>query len=333
MSEVVTTTPTPEAAPPPPSLEDRQWAALREELEPKQEPAAEPEVEAVEPARTAEAEPERAETPEQLKTNYSNLQKALQEERNLRRAEQERWKGVQDLVQSLRASKQQDQPAPEKKVPSKDEDPIGYFEHRMAEQQAVIEQLKNGTQQFAQQTVQQQEFQQFMSVVDRSEKEIRDSKSASYKADYDDACMHLEQGRIRELMRMYPDNSPYAVQAARQVGLQTAEQLRLWQLNQDRFAVAQQALQLGQSPAEFYYNLAQDRGYQPKASNVVALKPQDKLEMTRKGVKSSKMSISGGGGSKSTDDLNLSDLADLATEDPDAFDAAWEKMAKSGKLG
>lgn len=125
--------------------------------------------------------------------------------------------------------------------------------------------------------------------------------------DYDDATAFLEQGRIRELELTFPDKSPQAHLTARQHGFRTPAELRAAILNQDRIGVARQALQLGVSPARFYYDLAKSRGYQPKQP------------APARGGRSGRQGQSSG--------IDMNKLADLYLEDPDAFDREWDRWA------
>src|SRR5690606_9640629 len=97
--------------------------------------------------------------------------------------------------------------------------------------------------------------------VIRSEQEIR-----LKVPDYDEATSFLEQSRIAELEFMVPDDERGRA-LAQQYGFQTPADLRAAMLNQDRIAVAQQALMLGMSPAQYNHYLTKRSVYQPKASN------------------------------------------------------------------
>jgi hypothetical protein len=136
---------------------------------------------------------------------------------------------------------------------------------------------------------------------------------------------------------MYPDESQQAQHYARQMGFQDATQLKLAILNNDRQSVAIQALQLGVSPAAFYYQLAEDAGYQAKPAQPRAPNGQfaanEAIEAAKRGQAAS-VSISGSNsGRKGAEDMAISDLAALFVEDPDAADRIWDQMAKAGKLG
>lgn len=329
-------TPLPQADP-----DAAKYDELRKELGIEAE-AAEPEPQ----AEPAQQEPGQQQEPAKGKpehvpySEHENLQRALKEAREQSKTAEARF------AQALEALTRRAQPEPEPKkteapkIPDKLEDPIGHFEGKIAQLEAQLQQAAQGSQMTAEQLQTYQQQQQFHAVVVRAEEEINDPKSANHKADYWDAVGHLETQRVKELEHMYPDASPYAAQVAQQYGLRSVAELRTAVLNHDRQAVAVQALQMGMSPAEFYYNLALNRGYQPKAAQrapngqfVPADKGKQQIEAAKRG-KAASVSISGGdGGRKGAEDMSLTDLADLAIENPAEFDKVWEQMARQGKLG
>jgi hypothetical protein len=81
--------------------------------------------------------------------------------------------------------------------------------------------------------------------------------------DYDEACQHLEAGRIAELQQQFPDNSRQAHLLAHSYGLPDAAHLRAAILNRDRMVIADHAVRNGIDPAAAYYQFAQERGYRP----------------------------------------------------------------------
>jgi hypothetical protein len=214
-----------------------------------------------------------------------------------------------------------------------EEDPIGHFTAKIAALEQQLTEARTGTRQTAEQFQAAQQQQQLFQLVQRSETDILDPKNPDHKADYWDACGYLEGQRIKELDRMYPDAAPYAVQYAQQQGFRTPRDLKLATLNHDRQAVAVQALQLGLSPAQVYYNLALDRGYQAKANGKApADKGKNIIEMAKRGTKAA-TTISGGSGRKGAQDMSIKDLSDLFIEDPEAADKVWEEMRRQGRLG
>src|SRR5690606_35403732 len=127
--------------------------------------------------------------------------------------------------------------------------------------------------------------------------------------DYDKATTFLEESRVAELKALYPDRNPHALAMARQNGFQSIQQFRDYILNQDRITVAATAIQRGVSPAKFYYELAQQRGWQGRGAS-------------RSGGRGSRGSSRGAG-------MDIAKLADLAVEDPDEFDKQWDRWAAS----
>jgi hypothetical protein len=168
-------------------------------------------------------------------------------------------------------------------APSVDDDPVG-----------VVKLL-----------VQQDQERQFWGAVMQSEAQIRQTKP-----DYDEATTHLEAGRVAELERIYADDNPRAIAFARQHGLRSVAELRTAMLNQDRIAVSQQAFALGIPPAELYYSLAVQRGYQPKAAG---------QNGQQRGRSTGRARGKGG--------FDVGKLADLYLEDGDAFDKEWDRYA------
>jgi hypothetical protein len=331
----------PEAAPsastvdnaPPPDPDTEKYAALARELEIEPE-GGEPETPAEPPAEPAE--PDKAKPEYVPYTEHENVQKALREARERAKASDERLNGIMELVNRSRAERQQQKDEPKKdepQLPDVEEDPIGHFTAKIAALEQQLTEARTGTRQTAEQFQAAQQQQQLFQLVQRSETDILDPKNPDHKADYWDACGYLEGQRIKELDRMYPDAAPYAVQYAQQQGFRTPRDLKLATLNHDRQAVAVQALQLGLSPAQVYYNLALDRGYQAKANGKApADKGKNIIEMAKRGTKAA-TTISGGSGRKGAQDMSIKDLSDLFIEDPEAADKVWEEMRRQGRLG
>lgn len=315
----------------PPNPDAAQYEALRKELgiEPEgKAPEAEP---APEPEPQPEPQPEPRAKPEHVPyTEHENVQKALREAREQARAAEARANAIVELIERNRTQRPPEAKAEPPKVPDVQEDPIGHFNAKIAQMEAELREAKQGSQQTTEELQAQRYEQQLWGTVQQFEADIRDPKSANHKADYDAACEHLEATRIKQLDLMYPDSSPQVQQMAAQYGL-TPQQFKLHMLNQDRRSVAVHALQTGISPAQLYYELAQGSGYQPKAAKP---EPQKIIEAAKRGAKAA-VTLSGGDGGarKGPQDLSITDLADLAIEDPDAFDKTWEQMKRAGKLG
>jgi len=261
---------------------------------------------------------------------HQNVQKALRAARESERRVTEQLNGVTALINSLRTQRQQpqEQQREEPKLPTIEEDPIGHFTGQLAQMQRTIDELRTGNTQTQQQFEQSQQQQAFVNTVAQSEVAIR-----ATTPDYDAACQHLEAGRVAELEAIYGDDNPQAIAMAQHYGLPSVAHLRAAILNQDRITVAQQAIMLGQSPAQLYYNLAKQRGYKPAAPGGQQKTPaQQQLDATRRGQKAAK-SIGGGTGGGPDNGLSIADLTELYASDPEAFDREWDKMARAGKLG
>jgi len=283
---------------------------------------------------------------EELERRHRQTSGALKEAR-------ERERQLRDQRQQQAGEHGQQAQQQEQQPPSLEEDPIGYIQYmeqslksQLAERDKVIDELKGNHTQTAEQFEQDRQMRALMSQVQTSEQEIMQSAP-----DYPQACDHLENIRRGELRAMFPDDSPRAEAFAQQHGYQSAGDLREAMLNNDRIAVAQHAVQIGVPPAQLYYDLAVQRGYQrqqqAQAGQQAAqgqpgaqIGPADQeamqranaaIDAARRGTKASQ-TISGGGG-RSDNPMNISELADLYHDDPEAFDQMWEKMERSGQLG
>ena len=334
-----------------PQLPDdsKQWADLAAELE-EGKGAFEAEAPDAPPEKTEPEPPPEKTEPDRPRPSYEQLEAAergktaaLKEEREARRRAEESLQNVNKLIDELRTARQSRQPAqpePEPpKIPDINEDPIGHFQARTAMLEQALEQTYRGSQQTAEHIRAQQAEQQFWNHVRAHEEQFRkttpmltlpDGQQAS---DYDVACDYLKQHRMTELTHIYPDNSAIAEQEARQYGLPSAAHLRAAMLQQDAIGIAQRAFQLGISPAQLYYEAAKTRGYKPgqaAAANGKG-KTNGQIEAAKRGQRAA-LTIGGGEGRKTSNDMTISDLSDLWLEDPDAFDKEWEKMKAAGKL-
>lgn len=339
--------------PPPgatPTMEDKQWADLAQEMEDEQKggdggtehvddrgEGGDKGQQQRQAKETKEPDKPKA-TYEELEGNYRNIQTALRQEREARQREQqarqqsdERLTGITQLIENLRAGRgQQTQEQP--KQPTVEEDPIGFFQAELAKRDEVIAELQSGTKQTSEQMEAARQEQAFWGTVERSEVEIRKTTP-----DYDDACRHLEEGRMAELQVILPDDSPQAQAYAAQFKL-TPAQLRAHMLNQDRISVAQQALQLGMSPAQLYYGLAKQRGFKAaakpngKGNGAAAAEAAKTAAAAAQRGQRASQSIGGSGGG-AAQVVSLTDLVDLYSEDPAAFDKEWERAAREGRLG
>lgn len=163
----------------------------------------------------------------------------------------------------------------------------------------------------------QREYQQFLGTIEQHENTFK-----AVTPDYHEAAEYLEKARRSELNRLYPDNSPQAHVLARQHGYRSPKQLREAVFINDAQTVARQALQMGKNPAAVYYELATDRGFKGKGS-------------WSRGRSSSRAGSRSSGGKSGSirADMSMGEMAELYAEDGEAFDKAWDRMAKTGQLG
>ena len=328
--------------------DSKQWADLAKELEDDKgvfEQEADDKPPEKTPPREPPADDDKTPEPDRPKPSYEQLEAAergktaaLKAEREARHRAEENLQNVNKLIEDLRASRQraqpQPQPQPEVKLPDVNEDPVGHFQARVQQLEQLLVQAHQGNQQTQNHIRAQHEEQVFWGHVRNAEAEFRKTSPAvtvngQETTDYDAACDYLKQHRMQELTHIYPDDSALARQEAQQYGLPSPAHLRAAMLQQDAIAIASRAFQLGVSPAALYYEAAKTRGYKappPRGAN-----GNGKIEAAKRGQKAS-LTISGGEGRKSNNDLTISDLSDLWLEDPDEFDKQWDKMKAAGKL-
>jgi hypothetical protein len=330
---------------PAPSGEDKQWADLAAEVEidAGDEPAGGEgggdKQAGVSPGESDAA----AETAKQAPIPYEELERrhrdqanALKETREREQAARDQLKAFAQMVEDMRAQRKA-APAQEAKqpdpVPDPNEDPVAYFEHKIAALQAEVAEAKKSTTETRAEAQSRLEYQSFVSEVSKHEDAFK-----AETPDYHQAAEYLEKGRRAELQILFPD-TPVMDQQARANGYKNAAALREAVFVNDAQTVARNALMAGMNPAQAYYELAKGRGYRPgggaggggEASADKTARANATIEAMRRGTKASK-TISGGGGGPDNP-LNVSDLTDLYAEDPEEFDRQWDKMAKAGKLG
>ncbi len=316
--------------------EQAKWDLLEKDVSGDEPEAEAPEAEAKEEPEAVEkverTEAEKAKEPipyEELDKRHKQIQGALSEERNLRRQAAERAQNMEAVLRQVVAQRQQaaqQEAAP--KVPTIEEDPIGYFQHELASAKAEIQRLTQGSQQTVEQFQRAQHEQRFWGEVQRSEQEMR-----SANPDYDPAVTFLEESRVRELELMIPDT---AQAYAEQSGYESPAAMRAAVLNNDRITIARQALQMQMSPAELYYKIAHQRGYKAAAPAVPQISRKataqaTPITATKAGMAASK-SLSGGVGGTSNV-MTADDLAQLYLDDPDKADKEFKRMKNAGLLG
>lgn len=281
------------------------------------------------PAGEQKVEPVKDRLPyEELEKRHRDLQGALGSERGQRKAAAERVEQMETLLRRMLAEQQgggqaqQGQPQ-QAKAPTLDENPIGYFEHKLAELNGTIEKLTKGSQQTTEQFRAQQEQQRFWGSVKASEDGMR-----AKAADYDDAIGWMEENAYKELVALYPDDAPGAIGLAADHGYPNVEAMRVAIFNNDRRNLAQQALRIGVNPAERYYEMAKVRGWKGKTT---AANAQQTLAAAKAGKQAS--ATLSGGGRATESDVSVERLAELYLEDPEAADKQFKRMKAKGLFG
>lgn len=184
--------------------------------------------------------------------------------------------------------------APEEQIPDINEDPIGHFQARIAQQQKVIDELNGKTQQSQQQ---QEQAAQFNQVVTEYKSQAMQFKQE--KPDFDAAYNHLLSARAKE----------YAMLGVPEAEIPAS-------ISQDELGIVLRAKQLGKNPAEVIYALAMERGYKPGAGGEDVDNGgngKERLEQIARGQNAAK-SLSSAGGGKAPD-ISLENLANMSNDD------------------
>lgn len=221
--------------------EEKELLAAEQEPIAEEPPAAEP---APAPAqKTAEpkpaevakpaADPKPAEkSPDELRAQIDNLNRALREARHEHRSNMENFKAeFQKFREGITAK---DAPKP----PDPQEDPLGHQQFRLKEldkQQEVVLNRMQGLEQ-------QHQLQQAVTHVTNLENQFRQAKP-----DYDAAFKHLMDAKTQELA-VFGINDPAVVAQ---------------EINRGAMNISMIALRNGKNPAEIIYDLARQAGYAP----------------------------------------------------------------------
>jgi hypothetical protein len=246
-------------------------------------------------ARTAdegEGEP-REPSKEERKVDYG----ALAEERNKRKAAEDKAREMELLnarmEERFKAWQESTRPPPQqpKRPPRADEDIFGAVNHLQRQTETVSKELEG----YKRRETAAAQMQELVGYAMRAETEYK--KTAP---DYDDALAFLRQSRKSEL-------STWGMQPA-----QVEQQLIL----EERQLIAR-AAQARRNPAEMAYTLAKQRGYSAKQ----AVDQADQLERIERGQQQSRSLSGTGGNSKAGGELTLADLVRL----PEAEFAAFKQ--------
>ncbi len=302
------TTPEQEFADEVKAYEAEEAKKLKEEPAPEPEPEIEaeaeadddePEVEAAsddEPQVEAEAEPE----PEQPKQDDRQVPlKALQAERAKTDELKQRLDRITTYLQAQQQQTQQQEPQEE--IPNPDEDPIAAVQYLMKQNQKLAEQQ--------QEALKQQQQQQYLADVQQRYASAAQQYAAE-KPDFQEAYSHLLNSRAQEL----------------RLGGVPEERINA-QIQQEEYGFAIEAMKNNVNPAERIYQMAQVRGYQPKAQANPAPAPRQ-ADPTLEAAK--KAAATNTNRSKpAARSLTLDEIAELNGA---AFDKAMAKFERENGL-
>lgn len=259
-----------------------------EEREAQVEPQEEPE-EQDEPTAQAST-PEKPAEPKEEKTVSLS---ALHEERQRRKELQAQIAKMEERFEAFRQSLEKPKEAP---APSYEEDPGAHLLHEVGTVKKTAEELRAWREQQEQASIQDQTIRQWAQRFNATEQAFSQDHP-----DYNDAASYLRNSRLREY-KVLGWSEPQAQQA----------------LINETIQIGMYAESQGKNPAEVFYTLARDRGYQPKSPEQSA----STLEKLKKNVE--RTSTLGPGGKSNA----APSLADIAAMDDDEFDKATENWAK-----
>ncbi|MFM9928203.1 hypothetical protein VLK31_34910 [Variovorax sp. H27-G14] len=255
-------------------------------------------------AETQEAAPERvAEPTEQrdleapktvpLAALHESRERLKEERRAREEAERQSTLRFQLLEQRLH---QLASPPPQ--APSRQDDPVAYFDHQINELRSVAHNSVQQNNELRQALQAQAQEDQMTVMIRASESEITKTTP-----DFLDAINHMRVGVEREFEAYGIDPVEAKARAAHQFK-----------------AMAFQALQMGKNPAEMAYQLAQARGYQKPTTQPDAAA---KLAAEGRGVAASRTL---GNGGQAAGRLTLESLSQMSDEDfAKVKDSDWRR--------
>lgn len=274
-------------------------------------------------------------SPEEL---YHNLQQALRQERAERREavaearEQAAQEAYAAFIQTQREQAAQHAAiqAWQQANPPIDvnEDPIGYFNQKFEQQNMVLQAQQQAMATYAQQEQERQQVAHLKSTVEQDEA-VFEEQYPDYETNPDGseggALGHWRESRAQELAMIYPNAS---------------EQDIMNTIYNDEVQYSHHAMQMGVSPAAYFYQMAINRGYVPRQvedsqeDEDYDLPPRgpdgrfmstsdDDAELYEEGRRYSQ-SLSGAGSRR--EDVSIERMLQL--DGPD-FERAWKTMKKS----
>jgi hypothetical protein len=216
----------------------------------------------------------------------------------------ERLAQIAQSAQQANAFKPVQAPTPQ--IPSLEEDPIGHFQARLAQEEAKRTEIERKIQGSETRTQQQAQLQQIGAEVDRLEREYTQKNP-----DYPKAQEYLFNTWANE---------------AKVLGISPDEAVRFYSMQLVQRAAAQ-----NKNPAELAYEFAKTRGYsqaqaqQPQAQT----QRQPNLDTIQKGIAASKSASSAPGkappGTPTIEELLRMDEDEFAAKYGDRQNSAWQK--------
>lgn len=169
----------------------------------------------------------------------------------------ERLQKVSELIESqqrLQQEQQQKQQEAQNQPPNKDEDLFGYLEWQNQQNASKLDQLSDlvtkSQDAYQDNQIQQRQQQQHEQLLNAYATDARNFMQQN--PDFTEAYAHVINGRDGEL-QMMGYNDP---------------QQRAQIISQEEQTIALQLMQQGKSPAQFIYEWAKQRGFQPAQANV-----------------------------------------------------------------
>lgn len=245
-------------------------------------------------------EPKAEETPKP-EDKPGDLNKALKQERWLRKQEavkaKEAFERAERLERTFQQIVQRQNQPPAPQAPDFDQDPAGYLKHQqeqLAERQKQYDEMMRQQYHNAQA---QHEEQRFVSAYAQVAQEY-----VKEQPDFGEAYKYLYESRVAELTAMgYPPDQAAVITR-----------------NDEKMLVGN-AFQNNINPAEKLYEIARMRGYKGAQQP----DPAEKMQSLQKGTQAAR-SLSSVQGKGAAGALTLDALSQI--EDPAEFDAAWNKM-------
>lgn len=223
---------------------------------------------------------------------------ALQEERQKRRAEEERSRGLTERMESLTKNfdtliSRLSPPNPEDDpIPTLEDNPISHFDARMKRYEKVISEL------LLKENNRDQEGRQIAALQQLQTAYVNDAATFRAKIpDFMDAYNHVMTMRSRQLL----------------AGGFSAQEVQAIMVREEK-EIVERAMMAGQSPSERMYQLAKEFGYMPKSAQSSNLSAQNNAQRSLSAIPGTE-----------TGELSLEKLTLMSD---DEFDKNWDKVMR-----